>query len=173
MSVVELHERMAAIALQVAELHGVALADLTGKGRAPAVQWARHEAAYVCQQMTGATYAAIGAVLGGRDATTIMHSLQRVTLRAEADPDCRAALSTLLERIDAAPSTAMRARAMLQSCAHEDARLSASIVAACSVLSNDDLTDADARKAALSIMTGGANAAAKSTLHLTVKGTVQ
>ena len=157
MSEIELRERIAAIALQVADLRGVGLADLLGKGRAPAVQWARHEAVYVCQQMTGATYAVIGAVLGGRDATTVMHSLQRVTLRAEADADYRVSLTQALGEIDPAPSVELRARAVLYAHAREDARLSASLLAACSVLSDAKLTDAEARRAALTIMTHAAS----------------
>lgn len=153
MSEIELRERIAAIALQVADLHGVSLADVIGKGRAPEVQWPRHEAAYVCQQLTSAPYAVIGAVLGGRDATTIKHSLQRVTGRAQADADYRVSLAQMLAGIDAAPNTALRARAVLQTQARADARLSASLLAACSVLSDAQLTDAEARRAALIIMT--------------------
>ncbi len=63
---------------RVADVFGVTLADLTGPRRTPDLVQARFAAAYAlrghCQDMP---LCAIGAVLGGRDHSTIINALRR------------------------------------------------------------------------------------------------
>ncbi len=51
---------------------------LTGKGRNRALTWPRQVAMYVLREETPASLAQIGAALGGRDHTTIMHGCEQV-----------------------------------------------------------------------------------------------
>lgn len=59
-----------------AEMTGVAVEDLTGPGRQRDRVAARHATCAAMRLATTASYPAIGRAMGGRDHTTVMHSVQ-------------------------------------------------------------------------------------------------
>ena len=62
----------------VANHYGVAASDLIGKGRSRNLAWPRQVTMYLLREETDASLAQIGAALGGRDHTTIMHGYEHV-----------------------------------------------------------------------------------------------
>jgi hypothetical protein len=73
---------MANIAGEIAERHGVTLADLKGPGRYRAIAWPRHEVMWTLYQERNAdgdrrwSLARIARFLGGRDHSTILHGVR-------------------------------------------------------------------------------------------------
>ena len=63
---------------ETAKDHGLTMADIVGRGREARVVEARYEAAYRMQYELSMTLTAIGAALGGRNHSTIIHGLRRV-----------------------------------------------------------------------------------------------
>lgn len=84
----------------VAAAFGVELAELTGQDRRRHVAEARQAAAWVLRRaFPRLGLVAIGAQLGRRDHTTIIHAIERVEQRIAADPE----LGALLELLVATP----------------------------------------------------------------------
>lgn len=63
---------------QVCVALGVTPKQLQRGGRCPAMADARHVAAWIVIEATGATYAAVGEAFGGQHHTSIMHAWKRV-----------------------------------------------------------------------------------------------
>ena len=66
--------------------YGLAAADLTGPSRRRAAAMARSMAMYLSRHLTGQSLQRIGAAFGGRDHTTVMHSLRITERRIRMDP---------------------------------------------------------------------------------------
>lgn len=79
----------------VSRHYGVSMVALLGKSREHQVAWARQVAMYVLRETTSASLFQIGAQLGGRDHTTIMHGCARVSQALASDPLLRADLATI------------------------------------------------------------------------------
>ena len=62
-----------------AEMFGFTVEDLTGKSRSRPLVTARQIAMYVLRQLTNFSYPAIGREFGGRDHTTVMHAVTKIT----------------------------------------------------------------------------------------------
>lgn len=69
------------IAGEVARIRGIALNDILSHRRTMAVARPRQEAMYLARHMTPASLPAIGRRLGGKDHTTVLHSVRRVEER--------------------------------------------------------------------------------------------
>jgi chromosomal replication initiator protein len=81
----------------VAATFDVTLADVLGQSRMRHIAEARQAAAWVLRRAIPAiSLEQIGRLLGGRDHTTIIHSLAQVERRCAADPQLRARLASLL-----------------------------------------------------------------------------
>src|SRR6185503_17800716 len=81
----------------VATVFGVSAADLIGRSRMRIVVEARQAAAWVLRRACPAlALADIGRLLGGRDHTTIIYSLQQIEQRMANDPQLRAQMHALL-----------------------------------------------------------------------------
>lgn len=92
----------------VAELFGVSYADLVGSSRQHHIALARQAAAWVLRQACPTiSLQVIGSLLGGRDHTTIIYSIQQMEARMRTDPDLAADLRLLLP---ARPAAASRKR---------------------------------------------------------------
>ncbi len=86
--------------LEVAAAYfGIAIADLTGRSRSAKIALQRQMVMYVMREETGASLPQIGAALGGRDHTTIMHGFDRVATDIEADPELRRQVTELREKL--------------------------------------------------------------------------
>ncbi len=79
----------------VSRHYGVSMVALLGKSREHQVAWARQVAMHVLRETTSASLFQIGAQLGGRDHTTIMHGCARVSQALASDPLLRADLAAI------------------------------------------------------------------------------
>ena len=62
---------------EMAAKHNISTEYLLGHHRRAGIVWARFEIMWRARHEVGAAYELIGAVLGGRDHTTIMHGIKR------------------------------------------------------------------------------------------------
>lgn len=74
----------------VADHFGVAAAQLRGADRSVSIVRARHAAMYVAERCFDASLAAIGAALGGRDASTVRHGVDKIAAAMESDVELQA-----------------------------------------------------------------------------------
>lgn len=78
---------------------GTTVSQLEGPGRARAVARPRQIAMYLMRQETGLSLPEIGALLGGRDHTTIMYGCGRIASLIEQDTDTRRQIVALRQRL--------------------------------------------------------------------------
>ena len=78
-----------AIVKAVAAHFDVKVADLKSTKRARSIAFPRQISMYLCRQHTSSSYPDIGQALGGKDHTTALNAMKRITERL-ADPDVRA-----------------------------------------------------------------------------------
>ena len=79
----------------VSDYYGLTLNDLTGPTRKREITVPRQIAMYLTREMTGMSLPQIGAVFGGRDHTTVMHSCKTV----EASSKTNAGMKSVVEDI--------------------------------------------------------------------------
>jgi chromosomal replication initiator protein len=79
----------------IAQHYRVSLEDLRGKSRRPQVVWARQVAMYLLRAETDRSLLQIGALLGGRDHTTVLHGCTRVGETLAANSARHAELDTI------------------------------------------------------------------------------
>ena len=72
---------------RVAEHWNIRLADMSSERRARAVARPRQVAMYLSKQLTSRSLPEIGRRFGGRDHTTVMHAVTRVTELMKTDAD--------------------------------------------------------------------------------------
>jgi len=83
----------------VAEFYRVSEADLTGRSRVSRVSEPRQVAMFLMRDACQASYPAIGAELGGRDHTTILHGCDKIARLFERDAQLRRNILQLRERL--------------------------------------------------------------------------
>lgn len=83
----------------VAHHFGIEPAALQGESRCQALARPRQIAMYLIREETGASLPQIGAVLGGRDHTTVLYGCTRVAELLEEDADLRREVVALRERL--------------------------------------------------------------------------
>ncbi len=98
----------------------------------------RHELMWLLRDLTFMTLEEIGQVLGGRDLTTVKHGVEAVADRIAEDDDYRREMLFARAVILRGPTPGLTPDLCL--------------TAVQAVLNNGDLTDAEARKAALQLM---------------------
>ncbi|MCZ7544847.1 MAG: chromosomal replication initiator protein DnaA [Anaerolineae bacterium] len=79
----------------VAQYYEVEMKALIGRSRARAVALPRQVAMFLARHETGASLPQIGAALGGRDHTTVMHGCDKIATMAEEDEQLRRHLATI------------------------------------------------------------------------------
>jgi chromosomal replication initiation ATPase DnaA len=82
-----------------ARRHGIAVADLAGPSRRRTVALARAEAMYLARVLTDRTLGGIGAGLGGRDHTTVLHGIRVVERLRSRDPVFAAEIDRTIESL--------------------------------------------------------------------------
>lgn len=141
------------------QLRGVCrreLMDSTLK-TAPVV-WARHDLTWCLRDLTNLSLVAIGQAMDGRDPTTVANSLEQVERRIDADPAYRASLielRRLVEGYDPTLGPVGLARSAIASGARQSdltRALAFALVAVAALMRSDEITDAEARQAAISIL---------------------
>jgi chromosomal replication initiator protein len=81
---------------------GVPVGELKGRRRDKEVVLPRQVAMYLLRHETGASLAEIGAVLGGRDHSTVIHGCERVATALERDPRLRELVTAARQLFSAA-----------------------------------------------------------------------
>ncbi len=83
----------------VATYFDIQVTTLEGRNRSKAVARPRQIAMYLVREETGASLPQIGAMLGGRDHTTILYGCDRITDLIEEDTELRREIVTLRQRL--------------------------------------------------------------------------
>jgi chromosomal replication initiator protein len=89
-----------AIQSLVAVEWGVTPDGLKSKTRTKVLTTPRHVAMYFCRELLGAQLVEIGNAFGGRDHSTVIHSLERVAAELASTPDFRARLDKVRVSLD-------------------------------------------------------------------------
>jgi hypothetical protein len=79
-----------------ARLYGVPRHEIVGKGQNAYVARVRQAAMYVAHRCTGRSLPDIGHRFGGRDHTTVLFAVQKITRMIDTDPDMRREVARLL-----------------------------------------------------------------------------
>jgi chromosomal replication initiator protein len=82
-----------------AQEFGVEPAALTARDRRPRVATARQVAMYLARELTDHSLPEIGRGIGGRNHTTVLHAVNRVSAALGSDPDVRNAVDNLRQRL--------------------------------------------------------------------------
>ena len=136
--------RIVAIIGAYAELTGTRVEDLAGSSQTAEISRHRHDLMYLIRNLDkSATYAEIGAHLGGRHWSSVHEAIQKVELSAIKWGDRAARLFYLADQIE---------DRLQGSSAPLVGQMDWQITAAASVLRDDALTDTEARKAALTFL---------------------
>jgi chromosomal replication initiator protein len=93
------HDRMRAIQQRVAGEWGVSLEGLQSKTRTKVLTVPRQVAMYLAREILGMQLVEIGQAFGGRDHSTVIHSLDRVSEMMKGDADFRSRVEKVRENI--------------------------------------------------------------------------
>lgn len=83
----------------VSEFYGISIADMESRKRPKDIAYARQMAMYLCRMMTEMSLPKIGAEFGGRDHTTVIHAVDKITKEVKDDPETKRAVSDLKVKI--------------------------------------------------------------------------
>ncbi len=84
----------------VAEHFNISTAQMISKNRSSEIARPRQIAMYLCKNMTPAPLETIGALLGGRDHSTIIHGIKKITEEYEKNEDFHYLLETIKKKIN-------------------------------------------------------------------------
>ena len=87
----------------VTEEFGVKLSDLQSRRRTAAIAYPRQVAMYLARKITRHSLEEVGGYFGGRDHSTVLYAVTKISALAERDPDTTGLLSRLLERLGERP----------------------------------------------------------------------
>jgi chromosomal replication initiator protein len=87
--------RISTVLEVVAERFGIKVSDLQGKRRSKAVTHPRHVGMYLARLLTNHSLDEIGAYLGGRDHSTVVHAHRTITEMARRDVEFRGLLDEI------------------------------------------------------------------------------
>jgi len=93
------HDRMRSIQQRVAGEWGVSLEGLQSKTRTKVLTVPRQVAMYLAREILGMQLVEIGQAFGGRDHSTVIHSLDRVSEMMKEDADFRSRVEKVRENI--------------------------------------------------------------------------
>jgi chromosomal replication initiator protein len=79
----------------VTERFGVKLADLQSRKRTNAVAYPRQVGMYLARRITNLSLEEIGGYFGGRDHSTVLYGIEKITALCQEDPACRSLLAEL------------------------------------------------------------------------------
>ena len=83
----------------VAEHYSLSFVDLKGKKRTKNIVFPRQLSMYLTKELTEYSTTEIGAEFGGRDHTTVMHSIEKIDEDIKADPSLKQTLETIKRKI--------------------------------------------------------------------------
>ena len=83
----------------VAEYNSISFVDLKGKKRTKNIVFPRQLAMYITKELTEYSTTEIGAEFGGRDHTTVMHSIEKIEEDIKADPSLKQTIDIIKRKI--------------------------------------------------------------------------
>jgi chromosomal replication initiator protein len=83
----------------VADTYSLSVNDLKGKKRTQKIVYPRQLAMYICRDMTDFSTTEIGEAFGGRDHTTVMHSIEKIQNKFITDPSLDSIIESLKRTI--------------------------------------------------------------------------
>jgi chromosomal replication initiator protein len=83
----------------VAEAFGVKPTDLKSKRRTKHIVLPRQVAMYLCRTIAGSSLPEIGNFFGGKDHSTVIHSIKTIEEKKEKDPELKSRIETLSKRL--------------------------------------------------------------------------
>jgi chromosomal replication initiator protein len=86
-----------AIQKAVSDKFGIKQSQLREKSNAKAVVYPRQVAMYLVKELTPASLPEIGRAFGGKHHTTVMHSIEKIELQKQSDPDLNRILHNLID----------------------------------------------------------------------------
>jgi chromosomal replication initiator protein len=84
---------------EAAAYFGLKVADLVSKSRRQDLVHARQIAMYICRQLTNASLPVIGKNFGGRDHSTVIHSVNLVTEKVKTSVEVGTTIETIVKRV--------------------------------------------------------------------------
>ena len=84
----------------VSEHFQISLDQMISKNRSKDIARPRQIAMYLCKNMTDTPLDSIGALLGGRDHSTIIHGVQKISDEYESDETTRSLIDTIKKKIN-------------------------------------------------------------------------
>jgi chromosomal replication initiator protein len=88
----------------VAERYGVSTLDLLSARQGNDVLWPRHVAIWCSRHQTPLSLVQIGQAFGGRHHTTVLHAIDRVRQRIQADATAAAEVKWIVQAITNKPA---------------------------------------------------------------------
>ena len=85
---------------KVSKMSNIPPKEIIGKSRKMEIVEARHASIYLCREIIGASLSSIGIYFGGRDHTTIMHSINQVSSKIKRDIKVNNSIVNLKEQIE-------------------------------------------------------------------------
>jgi chromosomal replication initiator protein len=82
---------------RVSDAYGLKVSELKAKSRTKAVAFPRQVAMYLARQLTHASLAEIGRAFGGKDHTTVLHAVEKITALIQEDPKLRRSVDSLIQ----------------------------------------------------------------------------
>lgn len=76
-----------AIIARVADVFSLPESDITGPGREADVVFARQVAMYLCRELLGAPYSALGRYFGGKNHSTVLHACKKIENSMKSNQD--------------------------------------------------------------------------------------
>jgi chromosomal replication initiator protein len=83
----------------IADTYSISINDLKGPKRTQKIVYPRQLAMYICREMTDFSTTEIGEAFGGRDHTTVMHSIEKIQNRFITDPSLDSTIESLKRTI--------------------------------------------------------------------------
>ncbi len=83
----------------VAEYYNITVEDLKSKKRKASIAFPRQVAIYLCRTMTDESFPKIGIQFGGRDHSTVMHSVDKIDNEIKTNPQFKTIIESLKSKI--------------------------------------------------------------------------
>ena len=83
----------------VAEYYNITVEDLKSKKRKASIAFPRQVAIYLCRNMTDESFPKIGLQFGGRDHSTVMHSVDKIDEELKTNPQFKSVIDSLKSKI--------------------------------------------------------------------------
>lgn len=84
----------------VSKEYNIRIEDLKSKKRARPIAFPRQIAMYLCRELTDMSLPKIGQAFGGRDHTTVLHAVDKISTGMNQDPNLKSTINKLIENLN-------------------------------------------------------------------------